>query len=145
MLFGKIVLACLFIAATFTDLHGRRIPNQLIVVGLAAFALISSWQIHIMGTPLVIGSLKAGGVAFAVHLIPYCFRQMGAGDVKLSLVTGLLLGWQGWMAYLAAYCAVLFAAALVLLLAGRQKPRTLPMAPFMAASFFISQISLFFR
>jgi prepilin signal peptidase PulO-like enzyme (type II secretory pathway) len=37
------------------------------------------------------------------------------------------------------YCAVLLAASLVLLVLGKKRPKTLPLAPFMTAAYLLSE------
>ena len=137
MLAGKVVLACIFVLATFADLRWRKIPNMLILVGLALYFFIMAWLFFTRRTPLAFDSLKAGGIAFLIHLIPYIFGQMGAGDVKLAFLVGALLGWESWMLYLAAYCAVLVLTAVVLFTMGSRKPKSLPLAPLMATAYVI--------
>jgi leader peptidase (prepilin peptidase)/N-methyltransferase len=131
-------LAGLLIAAAWDDWRRRRISNKLIIAGLVAFAINAAWLAVCRQGGQVAGSLLAGGLAFLIHLLPYCFGHMGAGDVKLALVIGLLLGWQVWQRYLGAYCAVLVVCAVLLLLLGQRRPKSLPLAPLMAAAFFLT-------
>jgi prepilin peptidase CpaA len=86
-----IVLAsvALLVAATFTDLRSRRIPNWLTFPAMALGFSIQSFQ---QGWS---GSLAAGAGALAAPLVLMlvrAFRPIGMGDLKLSIAVGTLLG-----------------------------------------------------
>ena len=133
----KLVLAGLLLAATGTDLAGRKIPNALIGAGLCLFLASALWRLFGGDIAYCAGCLLAGALAFALHLVPYLLRGMGAGDVKLALVMGLLMGWQDWLGHLGCYCLVLLFAAALTLIPRKKKPKTLPLAPMMAAAYFL--------
>lgn len=135
IVFGKVVLGGILLGAAGTDLSGRRIPNRLIAVGLGMFFVLALWLSLQNENVLLIGCLQAGVLAFVIHLIPYLLKSMGAGDVKLALIMGLLSGWEDWLGYMGVYCAfsLITSVALLCLRKGRQK--TLPLAPVMAAAF----------
>lgn len=86
---GCIGLICLLSAASWFDLRSRRIPNQLIVLGI----LIGVLQNALAVTP---GRFSFGFygflLGFGLMLVPYVFGWLGAGDVKLFAVVGLFLG-----------------------------------------------------
>jgi len=137
MLIGKLVLSGLLLAAAGTDIAWRKIPNSLIAAGLAAFLIIAG-RLYIRGeTAVLAGCLGAGAAAFCIHLIPYLLRSMGAGDVKLALVMGLLMGWRDWTGFLGIYGIVMLVASGLLLIMGKRKPKTVPLAPFMTAAYFL--------
>ncbi|QLF93138.1 prepilin peptidase [Pseudomonas sp. ABC1] len=73
----------------WTDLRGRRIPNALILAGLA---VASTWLIA-TGQSLVGASVGQAFLALLVALLltlpGYALGRMGAGDVKLMAVLGL--------------------------------------------------------
>ena len=141
MIFANIVLAILLILASKEDIDGRRIPNRLIIAGLYAFVALTAWLIYHRRLTALYGCLLAGSLAFVLYLIPYIAGVMGAGDVKLALVTGLLLGWEDWLGYLAVFCAVSILVSAAALLIRRKKATALPLAPVMAAAYFLSLIA----
>lgn len=81
------LLALLLIAAGF-DIAQRKVPNILVVSGLAmafSFAVMSGWS--------GLGRMAMGSLAALVVLLPvYASGLMGAGDVKLISVVGGFLG-----------------------------------------------------
>ena len=143
MLFGKIILGALLLAGAGADLARRKIPNMLIAIGLCAFLAVAGRLLILGETAALAGCLSAGALAFGIHLVPWLLHNMGAGDVKLALVTGLLTGWGDWLGFLGMYCVMLLTASGVLFILGRKKPKTIPLAPFMAAAWFLNYLSLF--
>jgi Flp pilus assembly protein protease CpaA len=141
----KVALGAMLLTGAGTDLARRRIPNVLIAVGLGIFAITTVILCKNHETELLAGRLLAGALSFLVHLIPWLMHGMGAGDVKLALVIGLLSGWADWLGFLGVYSIVLLLASGALLALGKRKPKTLPLAPFMAAAWFLYQITALWR
>jgi prepilin peptidase CpaA len=89
-------LAGLLLAAVVTDLRSRRIPNRLVVAGLALAIVIHATALMTGASPLA-GSAwwspMAGLLTAGVTLMPlYLLRACGAGDVKLMAMAGAFLG-----------------------------------------------------
>lgn len=81
-------LLALLACAVWIDIRSRRIPNRLVVLGLAvSFAIQAFSGFH--GLQLWSLGLLAG---FGLLLPLYLFRAMGAGDVKLMAMVGSFLG-----------------------------------------------------
>ncbi|MFT0172020.1 prepilin peptidase [Paraburkholderia mimosarum] len=79
-------------AAAVTDLHARRIPNALVLTGLAA-AFAVQCGLHGVGEGSqrwILGLLTGGGLFVPFYLL----RGMGAGDVKLMAAVGAFVGPQ---------------------------------------------------
>lgn len=86
-----LLMAFVAVAAGF-DLKSRRIPNWLVLVGLA-----SSFIVQILfNSSGSFSGFKAWGlgllVGFGLFLPLYLLRAMGAGDVKLMAMVGAFLG-----------------------------------------------------
>ena len=82
-------LLILLVIAAYLDIKSRRIPNQLVLVGLITSFVL---QINLNGFE----GFKAWGlgllVGFGLFLPFYLLRAMGAGDVKLMAMVGAFLG-----------------------------------------------------
>jgi prepilin peptidase CpaA len=72
------------------DVRWRRIPNLLVLVGLATAVI---WQAVTGGSAGLLFALKGWVLGMALLMIPFVMRGMGAGDVKLLGVVGALQGW----------------------------------------------------
>lgn len=83
-------VAAVVVIAASTDITARRIPNPLIVIGLAASLLVHLW---LDGVVPGAGNWLAGGLMGFALLIPlYLVRGTSAGDVKLLLTIGTWVG-----------------------------------------------------
>lgn len=92
----SLCLAGVLASAVATDVRNRKIPNPLILTGLALAMLCNGvaaqWQPQWAG-PLGWGPTLAGAVVGVGTLVPlYGIGAMGAGDVKLMAVVGAFLG-----------------------------------------------------
>lgn len=90
------LLAALLIAATLSDLRSRRIPNTLVLVGVAVSMACHAFALTIGSNPLA-GStwwspLAGLATGFAVMMPLYLLRATGAGDVKLMAMVGAFVG-----------------------------------------------------
>lgn len=104
MPFGlQFALVAVVLAAGFTDVRSRRIPNWLTLSGLVlGFGL----QILFSGAAGAAQSGKGLGLALLVYVPLYLLRGMGAGDVKLMAAVGSLTGPSNWL-------SIFFATAII--------------------------------
>lgn len=80
----------LVVLAASTDIVCRRIPNQIIGIGLIASLLIQAW---VYGPLMGCGNWLAGAMTGFALLVPlYMVGGMAAGDVKLLLMIGSWVG-----------------------------------------------------
>ncbi len=107
-----LALAALVVVAGLYDIRFRRIPNWLVLAGLAAgfggHGVIEGW-----------GGLRTAalgfGLACLIYLPLYLLRGMGGGDVKLMAAVGSLAGAMLWLwififtAILGGVCAIALA------------------------------------
>jgi prepilin peptidase CpaA len=100
-----LLLAALVVIAAILDFRTHRIPNWLVLAGVATGL---AWQ---MVYPALVGgglgfALKGMLVGFALLLPLYLLRAMGAGDVKLMAMVGTFLGpWDVASAALLSFIA----------------------------------------
>jgi prepilin peptidase CpaA len=97
VLLSILLLLCAFVSVS--DFKYRKIPNQYLLI--AVFATIGLFILAGMFLPAalliksfllgVLGALMGGTFLY----IPYQLKQVGAGDVKLVMVFGFLLGMKG--------------------------------------------------
>lgn len=113
----------MLVIAAFTDLRERRIPNQLLVVGLGMAVLTSLWMRSMPLSDVLMGGL----VGLLVFLPFYAVSAMGAGDIKLMSVVGTFVGVKGVLvcALLTALTGGVLAVVFALARAGNQLPYAL--------------------
>lgn len=138
-LFKHLFLTALMIAVAFIDLDHYIIPNRLVLAGLVAGALF----IPLTGEPSLFGALLGVLAASGFLLLLYIVSRggMGMGDIKLTAVIGVFLGWP--MSLFAAFSACFLAGILgiALIATGIKKRKDpIPFGPFLAAGTFITSV-----
>lgn len=156
-LFGTLCAVC--VAASVWDLKWRRIPNGLMITGLATGLLLrlsgawlgtvaeagGAWDI--LWDVLIdsLGGLLAGGLPWLLaDLFGYWFsgkRSIGGGDMKFYGVCGVFLGLEGILlsyCVLAAVCVVVL-GILCLCRLLKRKDR-IPFAPLIAVAVLIAGV-----
>lgn len=76
-------------AVAWCDIRTRTIPNWLVAIGLT-FGLLLALQYGAIAE-----SIQGIAVAFALGIVPFALRALGAGDVKASMVIGSFVGVLG--------------------------------------------------
>ena len=136
----------LLVAIAVVDLEHRLIPNRIVVPAVAVLAVLAPFwpelgieralvfeQVHLSS---LANSLAAGAGAFLVFLLVKAVYPsgMGAGDVKMAGMLGLLVGWPGIA--VALWMAVVVGGAVavgLLALGGRTRKDAMPFGPFLSA------------
>jgi len=130
-----------------TDLTEHRLPDKLTLPAIALTAALltaASWHLGDFAAlgRAAIAAVAAGGFFLALALIT---RQIGGGDVKLAVLTGMLPGWLGWDHFVLALLSGLLLAALTagVLVATRRISRRdpLPLGPFLLAGALIGVLA----
>ena len=135
-----LVLAAALVALSAIDLEHYILPNRIVyplAVAMVVLLAIASWGDDDFDA--FVRGLAAGAIAFAVFFVLHLVspRSMGFGDVKLSFVLGLSLGWLGWGEVLLGLFLGFVYGALVgvvlIALRVRERNQALPFGPFLAA------------
>lgn len=134
-----LVFFAALLALSVIDLDHYILPNRILLpttvaavplLGLAA-AGEGDWEAFLRGLG---GGLVAFGGLFVIALISP--RGMGMGDVKLSFVLGLHLGWLGWgEVFLGLFLSFLLGALIGVALIGlkvKSRKDVIPFGPFLA-------------
>jgi len=130
-----------------TDLTEHRLPDKLTLPAIALTAALltaASWHLGDFAAlgRAAIAAAAAGGFFLALALIT---RQIGGGDIKLAVLTGMLPGWLGWDHFvLALLSGLLLAGVTAAVLIGtrriaRRDP--LPLGPFLLAGALIGVLA----
>ncbi|HZX47258.1 MAG TPA: A24 family peptidase [Clostridia bacterium] len=133
MFFKSIVLMPVLLVTAIIDIRERIIPDSLVVFGLASgtvFALAGGSRFL---RDALLGAVIGGGILLAIALVSK--GGMGWGDVKLSAVIGLFLGWQSTLVtlYISFVSGGVF--SLLLLLTGKKgRKDPVPFGPFLSGS-----------
>jgi leader peptidase (prepilin peptidase) / N-methyltransferase len=135
-----LVLVSGLVALSLIDLDLFLLPNRIMYpTGIAMTALFGLAAVLDGGGDALLRALLCGVVAFLVFFVIHVIspRGMGFGDVRLSLVLGIALGWLSWRhVYLGLFLGFLLGAVVgVALIATGVKTRKdhVPFGPFLAA------------
>lgn len=88
------LLAGVLIYACYTDLRFRKVYNTLIVFGLISG--LGLWLLNASASGAM-QWLQGVGLAFMCFMPLYLLKGMAAGDVKLAMVIGGIVGSAAWM------------------------------------------------
>lgn len=141
----EIVLALLW-PITLSDIKQMRIPNKILLCGLAARLILVPIEV-LSSSENAIETLKSEGIAavFALIVTVGCALvskgSLGMGDIKLICLLGLFLGTEGlfYASFLSIFVAF-FAAIGLLVFKKKKRKDTIPFAPFILAGTFLSFI-----
>ncbi|MEN9751738.1 MAG: hypothetical protein RLZZ600_785 [Actinomycetota bacterium] len=130
---------------TVIDVRVHRLPNRLVVPGLALAALCGAWEWGSSGwtnpRPLLCGALY-----FAFMLVLGLLGGLGMGDVKLAGVLGVASGFLGWQSAVASLMlAFIFGGLVALGLWIAKRRGRIPFGPFMLAGFWASTTIALFK
>jgi len=138
-LVAYLYLAAVGLALAMIDFDHKRLPDVLtlpsypVAIVLLGLAAVLDHRGH---TPFV-RALLAGAALYAFYEVIGFIqpRGMGGGDIKLSGVLGLYLGWLGWgELVVGAFAAFLIGAVVsiaLVLFAGAGRKTKVPFGPFM--------------
>ncbi|MBX3098887.1 MAG: prepilin peptidase [Salinibacterium sp.] len=132
------------VALSWIDLTEHRLPNRLVLPGIAAslpvllidallLGDVSAWLRALVGAVVLCG--------FYLLLALLSPGGMGMGDVKLAALVGLFAGYLGWEVLVAATFGGFLlggVAALVAVLRGANRRVAIPFGPWMLGGFWLA-------
>ena len=126
-----LVMTAILLVAALIDLVYFYIPNRLVLLGLITGILLTLFFVDRTFTSLALGCLMGGVPMLGVYIVSQ--GGMGAGDVKLSTMLGVFLGWR--LTLVALFLGFLSGAVVgtTLLATGRNARKDpIPFGPFLA-------------
>ncbi|QDP40749.1 prepilin peptidase [Radiobacillus deserti] len=137
LLLEALLFVSLLIIITVSDLKYMLIPNRILLVFLPLFLLFVMWQPN----PPWFSRLLGGGVGAGLILLVILFSKggMGAGDMKLFGLLGLVLGLQNVLIaffFSTIIGAIISGLLLIIGVIGRKDP--FPFGPFIGMGALIS-------
>ena len=129
----------------YFDLKMRIVPNEIILVslGLRLLMLVIILLTNIQGFSYIFfDSLVGGAFLFLILMAARVFNKgLGAGDIKLFLVIGLYVGFNGAFNILFYTLLVSFVFAIVALVTKKMSLKdSLPMVPFVLIGFIATML-----
>src|SRR2546423_9115967 len=103
-----LLLTAALVALSAIDLEHYLLPNRIIYpVGFASVVLLAFAALMDHNWTAFFRACECAGVAFGFFFVIHVAspRGMGYGDVRLSVILGLYLGWLGWGELLAGLFA----------------------------------------
>lgn len=80
--------------AAYHDIRWRKIPNWLVLAGLAAGLIGNLWLRGLPGLALGLGGFVLASI---IYFPLYLLKGIGAGDVKLMAALGMIVGPRQWV------------------------------------------------
>jgi leader peptidase (prepilin peptidase)/N-methyltransferase len=116
------------------DIREHRLPNRR-VAALAVLAIITLGVVALIEDAMAdFGRALAGGVVLGMCFLCLALVKpaaMGMGDVKLSYVIGMYLGWLGWSWVWWGTVGAFIAAALVGMVRGLGSKQPIALGPYL--------------
>ena len=108
----QILLVTLVLIAAVFDVRFRRVPNWLALSGIVLGFVLNMF---LFGSTGALAALLGGGLAMLIYFPLFVVRGMGAGDVKLMMAIGFIVGPANWLAifFITAILGGAFALLLV--------------------------------
>lgn len=110
-----IAITGLLLAVAWYDMRWLRIPNALVLAGLALFVACAP----LLTTTDILLRMTAGAVVFAVALLAFTLRLMGGGDTKFLPVLTLFISPLHWQLALILLAVGVFGTVALLAVARR--------------------------
>ena len=131
-------VALVSVPLTIFDVREHRLPNKLVVPGIALAGLCALTELVLSGGRHWM-PLACGAAYFVFLLVLSALGGLGMGDVKLAAVLGVASGFVSWQCCAASVCGafILGGVAACVLWLLRRRGR-IPFGPFMLAGFWLA-------
>ena len=132
------------VALSWIDLAQHRLPNRLVLPGIAASVPLLLVTALLSGelTPWITALVGAAALFTFYLMLALASRGgMGMGDVKLAALVGLFAGYLGWETLIAAAFGGFLVGGVVALAAvirGATRTTAIPFGPFMLAGLWLA-------
>lgn len=140
----RVCLLSLLWPVAYTDFKEYRIPNEFIIFGLICRGIIIPFELIFAGDMvwhlLLSEVIAAMALVLASFLCKLCIKNsVGAGDIKLFVVMGLMLSLDGiWSAIFMTLIISFFISVFVLISKRKTRKDTIPFGPSIALGTYIS-------
>lgn len=140
----RICLLSILWPVALIDFQSCRIPNEFIIFGLICRVLLILpelfWGGRSVGITILTEITACGAIVLAAVLCRFCIKNsIGAGDIKLFLVMGLLLGLDGiWGAIFMALVVSFFISVILIITKKKTRKDTIPFGPAIVIGTYLS-------
>lgn len=138
---SAVILAYMLLVLALIDIDHRILPNVITLPGTAVGLALSTVDPQIAWWDALLGAFLGGGVLYGVAWLYLKMRGiegMGMGDVKMMMLVGAFVGWQGtFMTIFIGSLLGTVAGISVIALKGRDWGYALPFGTFLAIAAFM--------
>jgi leader peptidase (prepilin peptidase)/N-methyltransferase len=144
-----VLCAGLFVVIFVIDLEQGLVLNSVVLFGVALAFVFSFFRTGVedfwpkTGPGIILSALMGGAVGFAIMLLPYLISRggMGAGDVKLAGLIGMVVGFpQVFVALLVGIIIGGLVAVFLLVSRLRKRREAIPFGPFLAVGAIVALV-----
>lgn len=139
-----VALLSIMMPIAYIDFRELRIPNEYIIIGIMYWVLSVFIEL-LYGSQFIVANLLSALIAAAIlflasALCKVCIKgSIGAGDIKLFLVMGLLLGLDGiWSAIFLSLIISFIMAVFFLITKKKGRKDAIPFGPALAIGTWLS-------
>ena len=128
----------------YTDYKSYRIPNEFILLGICYRLILIPFEFWVNGTVVlytVLSDIIASAALFAASVLcKLCIKNaIGAGDIKLFFVMGLMLSLNGiWAAIFMSLIVSFFICVYLLVTKKKGRKDIIPFAPAIVIGTYLS-------
>lgn len=140
----RICLLSILWPVALIDFQSCRIPNEFIIFGLVCRVLLILPELFLggrsVGITILTEIIACGAIVLAAVLCRLCIKNsIGAGDIKLFIVMGMMLGLDGiWGAIFMALVVSFFISIVLIISKKKTRKDTIPFGPAIVIGTYLS-------